>query len=179
MQIARSPRPSPSKSPIASALPNRSADAAGAERRPGSWPSPCERPSVRGAEPERSRWALPASEAAPRFSPGAPKARSGRALPSSEPTASARPLRRSRALLGRAEDPARRQRHRARAARRRHRRKNHDGSRSRRGTEVAALFYSLIESAKLCGVEQKDYLRKAAIAAIRDRTVLLPHQLAA
>src|SRR5229473_4884011 len=30
-------------------------------------------------------------------------------------------------------------------------RKNHYGSRSKRGTEVAALFYSLIESAKLCG----------------------------
>ena len=34
-------------------------------------------------------------------------------------------------------------------------RKNHYGSRSKRGTEVAALFYSLIESAKLCGVEPK------------------------
>jgi hypothetical protein len=31
-------------------------------------------------------------------------------------------------------------------------RKNHYGSRSQRGTEVAALFYSLIESAKLAGV---------------------------
>ena len=37
-------------------------------------------------------------------------------------------------------------------------RKNHYGSRSQRGTEVAALFYSLIESAKLCGVEPKAYL---------------------
>jgi transposase len=34
-------------------------------------------------------------------------------------------------------------------------RKNHDGSRSERGTRVAALFYSLIESAKLCGVEPR------------------------
>jgi len=32
-------------------------------------------------------------------------------------------------------------------------RKNHYGSRSQRGTEVAALFYSLIESAKLAGAE--------------------------
>ena len=32
-------------------------------------------------------------------------------------------------------------------------RKNHYGSQSRRGTEVAALFYSAIESAKLAGVE--------------------------
>ena len=40
-------------------------------------------------------------------------------------------------------------------------RKNHYGSRSRRGLEVAALFYSLIESAKLCGVEPKRYLLTA------------------
>lgn len=57
-------------------------------------------------------------------------------------------------------------------------RKNHYGSRSRRGTEVAALFYSLIESAKLCGVEPKAYLLAAARAAATDRTaVTLPHQL--
>ena len=31
-------------------------------------------------------------------------------------------------------------------------RKNHYGSKSRRGTEVAATFYSLIETAKLQGV---------------------------
>jgi hypothetical protein len=34
-------------------------------------------------------------------------------------------------------------------------RKNHYGSKSRRGTEVAALFYSLLESGKLAGVEPK------------------------
>ena len=34
-------------------------------------------------------------------------------------------------------------------------RKNHYGSKSVPGTEVAALFYSLIESAKLCGVEPR------------------------
>jgi hypothetical protein len=33
--------------------------------------------------------------------------------------------------------------------------KNHSGSRSKRETEVAALFYSLIESAELRGVEPK------------------------
>ncbi|MEK7703309.1 MAG: transposase, partial [Myxococcota bacterium] len=38
-------------------------------------------------------------------------------------------------------------------------RKNHYGSKSKRGTEVAALFYTLIESAKLCGLEPKAYLR--------------------
>jgi transposase len=57
-------------------------------------------------------------------------------------------------------------------------RKNHYGSRSRRGTEVAALFYSLLESAKLCGVEPKAYLLAAARAAALDRiAVTLPHVL--
>lgn len=54
-------------------------------------------------------------------------------------------------------------------------RKNHYGSRSERGTEVAALFYSLIESAKLVGVEPDAYLRRAARAAIRGEAVPLPH----
>jgi len=59
-------------------------------------------------------------------------------------------------------------------------RKNHYGSRSRRGTEVAALFYSLIESAKLCGVDPKRYLLTATRAALADRaTVTLPHTLPA
>jgi len=44
-------------------------------------------------------------------------------------------------------------------------RKNHYGSRSKRGTEVAALLYSLMESAKLCGLEPKAYLRRAVTAA--------------
>lgn len=57
-------------------------------------------------------------------------------------------------------------------------RKNHYGSRSRRGTEVAALFYSLIESAKLCGVEPKAYLLQAVRAALANPgTVTLPHAL--
>jgi hypothetical protein len=46
-------------------------------------------------------------------------------------------------------------------------RKNHYGSRSERGTRVAALFYSLIESAKLTGVEPRAYLGEAARQAIR------------
>lgn len=58
-------------------------------------------------------------------------------------------------------------------------RKNHYGSKSLRGTEVAALFYSLIESAKLVGVDPAKYLRAAAEAAILDRAVLLPHQMRA
>ncbi len=57
-------------------------------------------------------------------------------------------------------------------------RKNHYGSRSERGTEVAALFYSLLESAKLAGVEPKLYLLTATRAALANRgTVTLPHEL--
>ena len=55
-------------------------------------------------------------------------------------------------------------------------RKNHYGSKSQRGTEVAALFYSLIESAKLSNVDPVKYLRAAAEAAIRDGRALLPHE---
>ncbi|HEY3497838.1 MAG TPA: IS66 family transposase [Polyangiaceae bacterium] len=57
-------------------------------------------------------------------------------------------------------------------------RKNHYGSRSERGTEVAALFYSLIESAKLAGVEPDGYLRTAARMAIRQQQIRLPHEVA-
>ena len=57
-------------------------------------------------------------------------------------------------------------------------RKNHYGSRSERGTRVAALFYSLIETAKLCGVDPRDYLLRAARVAIDNPgAVLLPHDL--
>ena len=57
-------------------------------------------------------------------------------------------------------------------------RKNHYGSRSRRGTQVAALFYSLLESAKLCGVEPKAYLLCATRASLATPgTVTLPHSL--
>ena len=44
---------------------------------------------------------------------------------------------------------------------------NHYGSRSERGTRVAALFYSLIESTKLRGVEPRGYLREATLRAVR------------
>lgn len=45
-------------------------------------------------------------------------------------------------------------------------RKNHYGSRSIRGTEVAAIFYSLFETAKLRGIEPKSYVLELARAAI-------------
>jgi len=56
-------------------------------------------------------------------------------------------------------------------------RKNHYGSRSLRGTQVAALFYSLFETAKLRGVEPKAYVRQAAAAALATPgTVTFPAQ---
>jgi transposase len=57
-------------------------------------------------------------------------------------------------------------------------RKNHYGSKSRRGTEVAALFYTLVESAKLAGVEPKAYLRLATQAALHAERTPLPHEVA-
>src|SRR5437899_3235367 len=59
-------------------------------------------------------------------------------------------------------------------------RKNHYGSRSERGTEVAALFYSLLESAKLAGVEPKLYLHTATRTALENpKAVILPYDLRA
>ena len=52
-------------------------------------------------------------------------------------------------------------------------RRNHFGSKSKRGTEVAATFYTLLETAKLCGVDPARYLREAALADARGE-VLLP-----
>jgi transposase len=58
-------------------------------------------------------------------------------------------------------------------------RKNHYGSKSLRGTRVAALFYSLLESAKLAGIEPAAYLAEATRRAIESPgTVTLPSQLA-
>ena len=51
-------------------------------------------------------------------------------------------------------------------------RKNHYGSRSRRGTEIASIFYSLLETAKLRNVDPARYLREAALADARGETLL-------
>jgi transposase len=57
-------------------------------------------------------------------------------------------------------------------------RKNHYGSKSRRGTEVAAILYSLLETAQLVGVEPKAYLTEATRRVItHPGTILLPHDL--
>jgi transposase len=58
-------------------------------------------------------------------------------------------------------------------------RKNHYGPRSRRGTEVAAVLYTLLESAKLANVDPRAYLRASTIAALNGQPVLLPHEFAA
>lgn len=51
-------------------------------------------------------------------------------------------------------------------------RKNHYGSRSERGTWVAALLYSVIDSGKLAGVEPRTYPGEAARRAIRSPGVV-------
>jgi len=57
-------------------------------------------------------------------------------------------------------------------------RKNHHGSKSERGTRVAALFYTMIESAKLVGVEPASYLGEGTRRAIDNPgTVTLPRDL--
>jgi transposase len=58
-------------------------------------------------------------------------------------------------------------------------RKNHYGSRSVRGTEVAALFYSLLESARLAGVDPERYLKLATAAALDRAEIPLPHEIEA
>ena len=57
-------------------------------------------------------------------------------------------------------------------------RKNHYGSKSLRGTQVAALFYTLCESAKLVGVDPHMYVLTATQAALATPgTVTLPDSL--
>jgi len=57
-------------------------------------------------------------------------------------------------------------------------RKNHYGSKSRRGTEVAATFYTILETAKLHGVNPAAYLAAAVMAADRG-VALMPWEFAA
>jgi transposase len=54
-------------------------------------------------------------------------------------------------------------------------RKNHYGSKSRRGTEVASRLYTILESCKLHDVDPASYLHAAVLAADRG-DVLLPWQ---
>ena len=57
-------------------------------------------------------------------------------------------------------------------------RKNHYGSKSRRGTEVASRLYTILETCKLHDVDPAAYLHAAVIAGDRGE-VLLPWQYAA
>jgi transposase len=54
-------------------------------------------------------------------------------------------------------------------------RKNHLGSKSRRGTEVAATLYTILETAKLHDIDPSRYV-SAAVEAARRGEVLLPWQ---
>ena len=57
-------------------------------------------------------------------------------------------------------------------------RKNHYGSKSKRGTEVSALFYTLFETAKLSQVDPRAYVTEAATRAInKPGAVTLPSDL--
>lgn len=54
-------------------------------------------------------------------------------------------------------------------------RKNHYGSRSQRGADVSALFYSLLGTARLRGLNPGSYLRQALLAALgQSGAVTLP-----
>jgi transposase len=55
-------------------------------------------------------------------------------------------------------------------------RKNHYGSKSKRGADVAALMYGLIESAKLVGIDPRSYLRQAIDSALTGGYIPLPHE---
>lgn len=57
-------------------------------------------------------------------------------------------------------------------------RKNFGGCKSRRGMEVTALFYSLVGSAKLAGVDPRAYLKAMAHTSIKGEELLLPHEYA-
>ena len=57
-------------------------------------------------------------------------------------------------------------------------RKNHYGSKSKRGTEVAAVFYTLFETAKLSQVDPRAYVTMAANRAIAESgAVTLPSDI--
>lgn len=57
-------------------------------------------------------------------------------------------------------------------------RRNYIGARSVRGTEVAALFYTLFESAKVNGADPEAYLRYAVGAVRAGESPELPHEWA-
>lgn len=57
-------------------------------------------------------------------------------------------------------------------------RRNYVGARSKRGTEVAAVFYTIFESARVNGADGEAYLRYATAELLAGREPLLPHEWA-
>jgi transposase len=57
-------------------------------------------------------------------------------------------------------------------------RRNYIGARSTRGTEVAAVFYSIFESARVNGIDGEAYLRYTTAELLAEREPLLPHEWA-
>jgi transposase len=58
-------------------------------------------------------------------------------------------------------------------------RRNYIGARSERGTKVAGTFYTVFESARICGADPEAYLRYAAESLLSGDVPLLPHEWAA
>jgi len=54
-------------------------------------------------------------------------------------------------------------------------RRNYIGARSKRGTEVAAVFYTIFESARVNGVDGEAYLRYTTAELLAGNEPLLPH----
>jgi transposase len=53
-------------------------------------------------------------------------------------------------------------------------RKNHQGSRSKRGTQVSAILYTLVESAERSGVDPRAYLKLVVLRALRGQEPVIP-----
>lgn len=56
-------------------------------------------------------------------------------------------------------------------------RNNHQGSRSKRGTEVSAILYTLVESAKLAGVDPERYLLLCVRRRLMDKVAVTPSEV--
>jgi transposase len=55
-------------------------------------------------------------------------------------------------------------------------RRNYVGCRSDRGMKVATSFYTVVESARVCGANEDKYLRYAAETLLAKRDPMLPHE---
>ena len=55
-------------------------------------------------------------------------------------------------------------------------RRNYVGCRTERGMFVATTFYTIVESARVCGANEDAYLRYAAETQLAGGDALLPHE---